>query len=172
MMRVHRFQRLALTMTLAASVPAFVLAHGNERGEAKATIGGANVAITYGRPMLKGRDMMKMIQPGQLWRIGADVPTTLESDRDLDFAGTRIPKGKYVLLARFVEPGKWTLVVSTKPAREFNPAAKVAEAPLDLQEAKDPAEAVTISLSENGGRGVIEIAWGTMRLTGSFEAAK
>lgn len=149
-----------------------IRAHGNDRGEAKATIGGARVSISYGRPALKGRDMLKQIQPGKLWRIGADAPTTVESDADLDFGGARVPKGKHVLLARYIEAGKWSLVVSSKDASHYEPSARIAEVPLELQEVKDPAEEVTIQLTNQGGHGVIEIAWGKTRLVGSFAAAK
>ena len=148
------------------------IAHGNERGTAKAVIGSATVTIDYGRPMLKGRDLMKMIQPGEVWRIGSDAPTTIESDADLDFGGTRVPKGKHILLANFIGPGKWSLLVSSKPASQYDAGAKLAEVPLEFQESKDPVEEVTVQLAAKGSQGVIEIAWGTMRLAGSFSAAK
>jgi len=148
------------------------IAHGNERGTAKAVIGSATVTIDYGRPMLKGRDLMKMIQPGEVWRIGSDAPTTIESDADLDFGGTRVPKGKHILLAHYIEPGKWSLVVSSKSASQFEPGAKLAEVPMEYDESRDTMEEVTIQLSAKGGQGVINIAWGTMRLTASFSAAK
>jgi len=148
------------------------IAHGNERGTAKAVIGSATVTIDYGRPMLKGRDLMKMIQPGEVWRIGSDAPTTIESDVDLDFGGTRVPKGKHILLSHYSGPGKWSLVVSSKAASQYEPGAKLAEVPMEVQESKAPEEEVTIQLSPKGSQGVIEIAWGTMRLTGSFSAAK
>jgi len=148
------------------------IAHGNERGTAKAVIGSATVTIDYGRPMLKGRDLMKMIQPGEVWRIGSDAPTTIESDADLDFGGTRVPKGKHILLAHYIEPGKWSLVVSSKSASQFEPGAKLAEVPMEYDESRDTMEEVTIQLSAKGRQGVINIAWGAMRLTGSFSAAK
>ena len=148
------------------------IAHGNERGTAKATIGGATVTIDYGRPTLKGRDLMKMIQPGGVWRIGSDAPTTIESDADLDFGGTRVPKGKHILLAHYIEPGKWSLIVSSKPASQFDPGDKLAEVPMELQQSKDPVDEVTIQLSAKGGQGVIDISWGTMRLSGSFSTVK
>jgi len=160
------------SVSLLALLASNGIAHGNERGNAKATIGSATVTIDYGRPMLKGRDLMKMIQPGDVWRIGADVPTTIESDADLDFGGTRVPKGKHILLAHYIGPGKWSLIVSSKPASQFDPGAKLAEVPMELQESKDPVEEVTIQLSAKGGQGVIDISWGTMRLAGSFSAAK
>jgi membrane fusion protein, copper/silver efflux system len=148
------------------------LAHGNDRGQAKATIDKAQVTIDYGRPALKGRDMLKRLSPGQMWRIGSDSPTTIESNVDLDFGGTRVPKGKHILLARLAEPGKWMLVVSSKSVFDYDPSAKLAEIPLEYSEKSDPVEEVTIKLSNDGGRGVIEIAWGTARLKGSFAPAK
>lgn len=148
------------------------LAHGADRGEVKATIGSANVSIEYGRPSLKGRDLMKMMPVGSVWRIGADAATTLTTDADLDFGGTRIPKGKHILLTRLAEPGKWSLVVSSKGAFQYEPSAKLAEVPIELQDAKDSVEELTLTLTNKGGRGVIEIAWGTSRLTASFAPAK
>src|SRR5215469_6027537 len=140
-----KMDRNKVTAAVAAAaalicVSFVAVAHGNDLGQAKATIGKATVDIEYHSPSLRGRDLMKMIHPGDLWRLGADGPTTLESTADLDFGGTRVPKGKYVLLARFVEPGKWTLVVSNKDRMHYEPSAKIAETPLDLQEGKDPVE--------------------------------
>jgi hypothetical protein len=148
------------------------IAHGNERGNVKATIGSATVTVDYGRPTLKGRDLTKLIQPGGVWRIGSDAPTTIESDADLDFGGTRVPKGKHILLAQYLGPSKWSLVVSSKPATQYDSGAKLAEVPMEFDESRNAVEEVTIQLSAKGGQGVIEIAWGTMRLVGSFSVAK
>ncbi len=147
-------------------------AHGQDRGTAKATLGGASVSVEYGRPELKGRDMLGKMQVGAVWRIGANESTTLTSDTDLDFGGKRVAKGKHILLARLVEAGKWTLIVSTKGAFQFEDGAKLAEIPLTLTEAKDSAEHMDITLTGQGDKGTIEIAWGTARLLGSFSAAK
>jgi Protein of unknown function (DUF2911) len=145
--------------------------HGNDQGKTEATIGKAKVSIEYGRPMLKDRDINKMIQPGQMWRIGADIPTVIESDADLNFGGIRVPKGKHVLLARLVTPGQWSLVVSSAAINHYEPSSKLAEVPLKLEQEKDPVNELTIRLSNEGGQGVIEISWGTARLLGSFEPA-
>ncbi len=168
----QRMLRLVVTVGAALTLSTPALAHGNERAEAQATVGTAKVTITYARPSLKGRDINKMIQPGQLWRLGADIPTTIESTGDLDFGGTRVPKGKYILLARLVEPGHWTLVLSTKSVNQYEPSAKVAEAPLELEQNQSAVEDLTINLTGQSGQGTLEIAWGAMRLRGSFVAAK
>lgn len=162
----------AIGLGLLMSGAASTLAHGNDRGNAKATIDKAEVTIDYGRPTLKGRDMLKRMQPGNLWRIGSDDPTTIESTADLDFGGTRVAKGKHILLARLVEPGKWTLVVSSKSATNYEPSAKLAEIPMEFSEGGDSVEELSINLSNSGGRGLIEISWGKARLKASFAAAK
>lgn len=156
----------ALTLTLGSA-----LGHGNEAGRAEATIGSARVTITYGRPTLKGRDLSKLIQPGQIWRLGADMPTTIESDADLDFGGTRVPKGKHVLLAHFTAPGQWALIVSSQPAGHYQPDAKLAEVPMRVDEQPSSVEELTINLESDGGNGTIEIVWGTSKLSASFKPA-
>jgi Protein of unknown function (DUF2911) len=151
--------------------PASAFGHGNEAGKAEATIGRAKVTIWYGRPTLKGRDVNKLIQPGQMWRIGADMPTTIESDADLDFGGTRVPKGKHVLLAQLTAPGQWLLVVSSQPINRYQAAAKIAAVPMRLEDQQNSVEELSINLTGEGGSGVIEIAWGTARLSASFKLA-
>ena len=171
MMKICRTSIGLATATLIVLMSSASMAHGNERGSVKVTINGARISIDYGRPALKGRDMLKQIQPGNVWRIGADAPTTLESDKELNFGGTIIPKGKHILLARLVERGKWTLVFSSKSVFQYEPSAKLAEVPLTLEEASDSAELVTLQVTGKDGTGVIEIAWGKMRLSASFKPA-
>ena len=171
-MKLNRIFLTVFTVCALAILPHLALAHGNEPGSAKATIGNTKVTIDFRRPALKGRDLMKLLHPGDLWRMGADIPTTLDSDGDLDFGGTRVPKGKYFLMARYVEPGKWTLVVSSKDRQHYEPTAKLAEIPMDVEEGKDAVDAMDIQLSSKGGRGDIVIAWGTYRLTAPFAPSK
>lgn len=159
----------AFAMVIAG--PSLNVAHGNDRGHAKATVGRAHVSIDYGRPTLKGRTPLQMIQPGQIWRMGADIPTTIDSDQDLLFGNTRVPKGKHILLARLAEPGKWFLVVSNKSANQYEPGAKLAEVPMKLENANNPLEELTIQLSSRGKQGFIEVGWGGSRLVASFTAA-
>ncbi len=173
MPRAFRFARrgawLAAVLLAAAGL---AVAHGNEQADARATIGRAHVVIHYGRPELNGRDPLKLIEPGQLWRMGADVPTTLKTDADLDFGGTRVVKGEYVLRARYIEPGRWTLVLERAPSPRYDPNDKAAEIPLTLEKGQPAAEQVTISLTAHGSKGEIEIRWGALALTGTFQAAR
>jgi hypothetical protein len=151
---------------------ALLLAQGGNRGEAKATIGPAHVSIDYGRPMLRGRSPLSMITPGTVWRLGASAPTTIESDRDLLFGNTRVPKGKHILLAQMTEPGKWVLLVSNKAYDAYDASAKIAGTPMKALDGQASVEQMTIKLSGHGTQGDIEVAWGTSRLTASFSAAE
>jgi hypothetical protein len=148
-----------------------LLAQGSNRGEASATIGPAHVSIDYGRPMLKGRDPLSMITPGQVWRLGASAPTTIDTDHDLQFGSTRVPKGKHILLAQLAEPGKWVLLVSTKAFDTYDASAKIAETPMKVENGQDSVEQMTIKLSSHGNQGDLEVAWGTSRLAASFSVA-
>jgi len=73
-MKICRTSIGLASATLIVLMSSASLGHGAERGSVKATINGARISIDYGRPALMGRDMLKQIQPGQLWRIGANAP--------------------------------------------------------------------------------------------------
>ena len=165
---------LVATLTLITGMVAggFSTVAGQSRGATKVKIGKANVTIEYGRPALNGRDPLKMIRPGQPWRIGSNAPTTIESDTDLSFAGTTVPKGKHILLALQDAAGKWWLIASSKSNFAYEPSAKIAQAPMELSKAQDSVEQLEIKLSGKDDRGTIEVAWGTLRLAAEFGLAK
>lgn len=143
-------------------------AETNPRGATSAQIGSARVEVKYGRPSLHGRDVLKLIEPGQLWRLGADAPATLESSTDLNFGGAHVPRGKHILLVRYIEPGVWSLVISKAPAIQYEPASRLAEALLRSERVTQSTEVLSIHLSDQHGKGEIAIAWGPYRLSGEF----
>jgi hypothetical protein len=55
---------LAVCMFLAVSC----FAQGG-RGKAELKTGADSITVDYGRPALKGRDMLSQLQPGQSWRM-------------------------------------------------------------------------------------------------------
>lgn len=166
--KVRAFLIIGLLVFCAPGLPA----QSNPRGTTSVRIGSARVEIEYGRPSLRGRDVLKLIQPGQLWRLGADAPTTLESNTDLDVGGMRVPRGKHILLVRNIEPGVWSLVVSKEPAIQYVPNARLAEVLLRFERVRDPAEELSIRLSNQHGKGEIVITWGSYRLSGEFAPVK
>lgn len=147
---------------LALSIPA--LAHGNERGEAKAMISGKPVVIEYGRPLLAGRDMLGKAEVGTPWRLGKDAATTLKTDAELSLGGTSVPKGTYVLTATKVSDDKWQLNVATNDAEK----KKVADLTLTTSKLPASVEAFTIDLKGDKDKGELTLSWGTTALKGTF----
>ena len=154
-------KRLALLVLFSAlAIPA--LAHGADRGVAKATVAGKAVAIDYGRPSLKNRDMLGQAEVGKAWRMGADDATTLKTDADLSFGGTAVPKGEYVLTATKVADGKWQLNVITKEK------AKVADVPLETGKLAAAVETLTIELTGDKDKGTFTMSWVDVALKTGF----
>ncbi len=107
---MKRFVLMAV-LTALAGAPAF--AHGADRGLAKATVAGKAVVIDYGRPVLKGRDMLAQAEVGKPWRMGADAATTLKTEADLSFGGVSGAQGH--LRADRDEAGRRTSGPSRRP---------------------------------------------------------
>jgi hypothetical protein len=157
-------KRIALAaVAVAVAAPAF--AQMNPRGEAKATVAGKAVSVDYGRPSLKGRDMLGQAQVGQAWRMGADAATSLKTDADLAFGSVNVPKGEYILTATKVSADTWHLNVLNKADR-----SKLADVPLKSGKAAAAAEQFTIDLAGAGDKGTLKLTWGTTTLEAPFTA--
>ena len=159
-------KRMALAgAVLALVVPAFAQQMGADRGEAKAVVAGKTVTIDYGRPSLKGRDMLAQAQVGQAWRMGANEATSLKTDAELAFGTARVPKGDYVLTATKLDAKQWQLNVLAKADR-----SKVADVPLTTETLPQSVEQFTIELTGAGGKGELKLSWGTTALRTAFTA--
>jgi hypothetical protein len=155
-------KRIALAI-LATGVAAPLFAQANPRGEAKAFVSGKAVAIDYGRPSLKGRDMLGQAQVGQAWRMGADSATGLKTEADLSFGAVSVPKGEYILTATKVAPDQWQLNILSKADR-----SKVADVPLTAGKLDASVEQFTIDLKGEKDTGELKLTWGTTALGTSF----
>jgi hypothetical protein len=157
---LKRFALAAIAAFLATSAYA-----QNPRGEAKATVAGKAVSIDYGRPSLKGRDMLGQAQVGQAWRMGADAATTLKTDADLSFGSVQVPKGEYTLTATKVAADQWQLNVLKGTGAD---KTKVADVPLAASKADASVEQFTIDVTGSGDKGDLKLRWGTTVLGTSF----
>ncbi|MSO23977.1 MAG: DUF2911 domain-containing protein [Acidobacteria bacterium] len=135
-----------------------------DRGQTSLDLSGGKVSVEYGRPALAGRDVKSMLQPGMEWRMGSNAATTLDTNIDLKFWNKTVAKGKYVLKARFVEEGKWLLLVTED-------AKLVAEVPLTIGPNASPVENVTIKLEKQGTGGKLTVSWGTLNVAATFQKA-
>ncbi len=158
---LKRFAVAAIVIGVAGSA----FAQANPRGEAKAVVAGKEVAIDYGRPSLKGRDMLGQAAVGQAWRMGSDSATGLKTDADLSFGGVNVPKGEYILTATKVAADAWQLNVLAKTDR-----AKVADVPLAASKAPASVEMFTIDVKGEKDKGELKLTWGEIALSAPFTA--
>jgi hypothetical protein len=160
---MQRALALPVVLALAVGLASDAAAQMNPRGEAKLTLAGKEIVVDYGRPSLKGRDMLGQATVGQEWRMGADSATTLKTPVDLAFGTTQVPAGEYVLKARKVSDTDWML----KLERDGKAAAEV---PLQATTLDKSVEVFTIDLAEKQGQGVFRMSWGNRALAARFTA--
>ena len=164
----------AVVLLLNWTQPSF--AQRNARAESKMKLKGKTVSVEYGRPALKGRtvdELLSKLQPGQLWRLGADKSTTFTTGTDLVFADLEVPKGIYSLWARRDADRSWGLVFNRQHGQsgtKHDPAQDLGVTPLKQSKASQRLEYLTIRLAPEGKGGVLMIQWGEMKLSANFRA--
>lgn len=154
-----RSSAVAFSLSLAASASAQM----NPRGEARVTLAGKEIVIDYGRPALKGRDMLGKAEVGQEWRMGADSATTLKTPVTLRFGSTEVAPGDYVLKANKVSETDWQLKLEKD-------GKAVAEVLLLASPVEKSIELFTIDLTEEKGQGLFRMSWGNRALSARFTA--
>lgn len=153
------------TPTSAASNSNSEAQNNSDRGLSTLQLDGKEVKVDYGRPRLNGRDLEKLIQPGQEWRMGSGSATTLSTDLDLKFGDEAVPKGKYVLKAKPITAQDWVLLIQNEDG------VNMAEAPLKLEKVDSPTELMTIELAQSSNAGKFKLLWGNLTLSTEFRKA-
>jgi hypothetical protein len=159
----HHAIMLSSVLAVGLGMAPAATAQMNPRGEAKVTLAGKPIVVDYGRPSLKGRDMLGMAAVGDEWRMGADSATTLKTPVSLSFGSTVVAPGEYVLKAKKVSDTDWVL----KLERDGKAAAEV---PLKGSTLDKGVEVFTIDLAEEKGQGVFRMSWGNLGLAAPFTA--
>lgn len=134
------------------------------RDTARATIGGAEVSVDYGRPAVRGRQILGNVVPfDQVWRTGANNPTMFSTSRDLQIGDRTLPAGSYTLLTLPTTMGA-EVIFSRQPADTpgHDPRHDMVRIPAEVMEARTPVERLTITLEPGeGGAGALVLAWHT-----------
>lgn len=141
------------------------------RADAEATVKGKKISVNYGRPNLKGRDLLAQAPVGTVWRVGMNQATEITTAADLMIGGKELKAGKYSLWVRRTGEDTWMLAFHPKTGVWGAPALKegyAAELPLKLEKASDSAELLTINLADANSEGEIKIHWGTALMSGKF----
>lgn len=76
------------------------------------TVAGARISIQYGAPSVKGRSIWGDLVPfGEVWRLGANEATWIETEKTFRVAGKTLKPGKYGLFC-VPNDSAWTLIVN------------------------------------------------------------
>ncbi len=163
---------LCLTLAFFGAVQA-----ADDRGVAELTLGGAKITVDYGRPELRGRNMLSLARPGMVWRLGMNRATELSTAADLDFGGVNVPKGDYSLFAKKLGGEEWVLLFNSQTGlwgtSGYDSANDVAQVPLLFARTEDSQDALLIKFekrSENDAHFVVQ--WGNTELRTSFRVAE
>lgn len=141
------------------------------RGQTETTVKGRSISIDYGRPILRGRDMLGRASVGTVWRLGMDEATEIESEANMVIGGIDLKAGTYSLWAKMVGEGEWVLAFHETTGIWGQPELRfghVAELPLKLETGTEDYDRLTIDLEDGGDNAEITIQWGTTRLTGTI----
>jgi hypothetical protein len=138
-------------------------------GKVEAVLGGKAVALTYGRPSKKDREIFgKLVPYGQVWRVGANERTKLTVDGDVMIGSLHVPKGSYSLWVVPTEQ-EWTLLVNKEAdgwGAQWDYEAKIkanelGRVPMKLTKVS-PTEQLTIAIEAKGSSGVLTVTWDTV----------
>jgi hypothetical protein len=132
------------------------------RDSAVADLGGAHLAVDYGRPFKRGRTVFGAIVPwGEVWRTGANEATGFTTTRDLQIGGVAVPAGKYTLWTLPTESG-WKLIVNRETGQwgtEYHAEQDLARIDMRTRKLSTPVEEFTIKLEPSGTGGVLRLQW-------------
>ncbi|HEY3113922.1 MAG TPA: DUF2911 domain-containing protein [Gemmatimonadaceae bacterium] len=147
--------------------------------------GPAKIAIDYGQPHMRGRNVIGM--PGvvpwdSVWRTGANMATQLSAEVDMTIGNTFIPRGVYTLFSLPTRNG-WKLVISKEVLQwgtEYDPSKDFARIDLRQRTLAEPVESLTFWLipaienppSTTFPHGILKFAWGTTELSTDWKVGR
>jgi hypothetical protein len=147
--------------------------------------GPARIAIDYGQPHLRGRNVIGM--PGVVpwdsaWRTGANMATQLSTEVDLTIGNTFVPRGVYTLFSLPTRNG-WKLIISKEVLQwgtDYDPTRDFARIDLRQRTLAEPIESLTFWLipaiepqtSTTFPHGVLKFAWGNTELSTDWRVGR
>lgn len=141
-----------------------------------ASIGSAELAITYGRPYMRGRVIFGSLVPyGRVWCPGADEATVLTSSKPLVLGGALdVPAGPHTI---WILPtaDQWTLIVSKEPSgfhTRYHDAADLGRVPLGKRTLDTPVDQLTFAFRKTGDQGgAIVMSWENTEVSTPFKVS-
>lgn len=121
--------------------------------ESTITIASTEIAITYSRPSMRGREIFGGLVPyNAWWRTGANRNTTIEFNESVIIDGQRIPKGKYALFTK-PSPTTWDILFYKKTdywdvPKEMDSTLVAATITVNSEKVQTPLEVLSIQVGD------------------------
>lgn len=132
-------------------------------------VGLATVKLEYGQPSKQKRQIFGGLIPyGKLWRTGANSSTKITIDRDVTFAGNKIPSGTYGLYS-IPNEKEWTIIINANStlwgAGSYKKTQDLIRFKVPVIQLQDTIETLTIHFENfNTNGGDLIIAWGSTKI--------
>lgn len=142
-------------------------------GSASVELAGRTVKVCYGRPAARRRKMIggSPVPFGELWRTGANEPTTIITTGPLSVAGVDIPAGRTSL---YTVPGPetWEVILNSSTSQwgieseyEGVRGSEIGRAIVRSEEGREHLERLTISFAPPAGDSTaLILTWETTRV--------
>ncbi len=131
-------------------------------------VSGKPVKICYGRPSLRGREMVVGDQNpyGDVWRTGANEPTIIYTSAPLTIAGVKVPAGVHSL---FTVPGEeqWEIIINkviNQWGTEYDESEDVGRGTVKSEALQQPIEQFTIRSDAAENAQAILLEWQKFRV--------
>ena len=130
-------------------------------------VGTVDVAITYGQPRRRGRNIFPDVVPfDQIWRAGANAATEISFSGSVVLGGRPVPAGSYSV---WVIPGERadTLILNEATriwGTMYDSEQDFLRVPMRRQLVEEPIEDLTYAIKSGSDAGRLELAWGDRRL--------
>lgn len=142
--------------------------------EAKASVGNAEVKISYHAPAVRGRTIWGgLVAYDAVWVTGAHKATRLDVSSDFRVGNTTVPAGSYAL---FTIPGKeeWTVIINRNwnqhLADDYSESEDVARIKVKPQATEELTERLKYTINPVGeGKGDIIISWEKLNIAFPIE---
>jgi hypothetical protein len=143
------------------------------RDTMRAQIGNAMFAVDYGRPLMRGRQLLGDVIPyDRVWRTGANAATQFTTSVPVKLAGMQVPAGTYTLWTGPHKNGV-DLIVNKQSGQwgtEYNHSLDLGTARMTSDALSAPVEAFTISIVPVDSRhGTLIMEWGSFKWTAPIE---
>ena len=144
------------------------------RDTTRASVGGAEIWVDYGRPAKRGRVIFgELVKYGELWRTGANAATQFRTDKDLQFGDVKVPAGFYSLFS-IPGPSEWTLIINGETGQTgtaHKPERDLYRIPLKVSTLPETVKRFTIAVRPGASGGVLALEWDATSASAPFTVA-